>query len=665
MQFVSVALLAAFAVASTDYGFQCDQNHVINDFKTDNTLKCRLTIPPPSPVLVQFDSPFLKFNECSITLSDTEYVHIPVTPQIWSETEDVSAKIEFLLSSNCADEQSVVLQVKRKAKKYISAASTGDPHLFLTNDFETKVDFQGEGDYELFTHPQLQIQTHLSLCMFGNTCSDAITIRYGSSIMTVDMRSTQTAVMRYVTENELISYKAPSITGANDDSIEHVLDFPCGSTLKFTTYRRDSHAFINVYLFLAASYKDYGGMFNRADVARGKFLKRNQELTSTALIFFNSWKVQNDNQLLSEKQSYKLPNDFIRFPDVHCKKPKLCVPAVPTSTEASTTMEKHTVADKTITVTEILTTTAEDGAGLSGSTTDPGPQPTSAAGENNTNAAAQPTSSAGDANGGGANAPPTSTNPPAITSAHTRNGIATTTVFTTLYVQPGRATTSASGPLQTPMVHPPGFVANVTKHCTEIFVNPGCNKILRPQGGISACISDALHTGGYTWTDSHRVVYMSLCHTILDLMTCGSNEQVVQQALDAQHAAGLGSNPCLNSCSGHGKCSASGCSCGAGYSGMDCSTNLTPLLAFNPTLNAYVTNNPASSFPSCGATSDASPASGGHANPAPGDASSPMDASLPASGDASKPAPGDLAIVSSAQGYSVALAVLGVVLLML
>ena len=240
MKSFSLALLTASALAATNYGFQCQEAHVY-DKRTSNSINCRLSTKPAQPVQVTLESKDLKFKECLITLKDTAWVNIPVIAPMSCEAD---AKTKFnitaTLSSNCANPQPPLpIEVTRHSSKCIFGSSTGDPHYALTNGVP-RVTFHAPSDgseYDLFMSDQLQVQTRIGTCADGKaTCNNAITVRYGSSILVFDLKD-KTPGIKTVTKNDgSIVYSPPKVTGKNGDKVDHTFTFPCGSIVKFNTF---------------------------------------------------------------------------------------------------------------------------------------------------------------------------------------------------------------------------------------------------------------------------------------------------------------------------------------------------------------------------------------------------------------------------------------------
>lgn len=184
----------------------------------------------------------------------------------------------------------------------------------------------------------------------------------------------------------------------------------------------------------------------------------------------------------------------------------------------------------------------------------------------------------------------TTTTNAVITTVGTTTGIATTTILstTTITTTAGAVLTSSLPVSTTTMpASPPQFTEDVTTHCKKIF-NVACNAVISADNHIQACIDDCHTTGGYAMAESARLSYMALCNTHTTFMSNDIVSANVQQAVTVKKSCGLGTNNCPLSCSNNGICSANGCACNPGFSGLDCSIHLSNLLCFNPVANSFV-----------------------------------------------------------------------------
>jgi von Willebrand factor type D domain len=528
---LATAILASFglALSPAEIDFEC-QETVIDDTKTDNMLMCRLKEVPATPVNVHFESRFLNFAACVLTLADAEWHPIAVTVvPVCSRKETIPIAISARLYSSDCFESNKEITVQRSFDSCIYGSSVGDPH-FLTFNGQA-YDFQGQGYYDLFNHPQFQVQVvQGAYNSNGAAVNNAVSIRYGNSIMALDLRTD--SLMKQVTENvDGIVYTPPSATDTT-----HTVLLPCGSKVVFTTYGD----YMNIDLFVAACYSGYGGLLNQAGLATGEYFAR-EGVTTDVMTFAQSWVVPETDINMNGK--------FVPFTS-----PAMAVLkcALPTSCAAPTIAAPVQTIDLPVYVA-------------------PPPQTTTVV----TTVVAQPTiTTAGEIT--------TAAAIPAITTIGTTAGVTTTTILTTVTVAPGYT-------IQAPT---PEYIQEATTLCHGMFVVDGCNEILPPARHVQACISDSTILGNYAMAESNRIQYMAKCKTLLGYMTADPDEQVVVKADEIKEEYGLGDNKCVLDCSGRGTCTANGCVCNAGFSGLGCVTDLAPLLSYNSEQNAYVTHNP-------------------------------------------------------------------------
>ncbi|KAH9244688.1 hypothetical protein BASA81_017898 [Batrachochytrium salamandrivorans] len=155
------------------------------------------------------------------------------------------------------------------------------------------------------------------------------------------------------------------------------------------------------------------------------------------------------------------------------------------------------------------------------------------------------------------------------TAAATTTSAAATTTTGTTATAPYYASTSPSTTSSTSIVSPappapdgyippppppppPDVVVEIKKCCQSIFNIPSCNAIVPTEPYIQSCISDA--------------------------QTFGSKE------------CGFGNVHLHQHCSGKGTCTDFGCACSPGFSGMDCSMDLTKATQYDQSVNEYRIN---------------------------------------------------------------------------
>lgn len=340
----------------------------------------------------------------------------------------------------------------------------------------------------------------------------------------------------------------------------------------------------------------------------------------------DSWRVPDNNNLLLGKYKANTP---VAAAGQICTVPTAVI--APTVSAQVPILPTY-IAPSPVTTTVILTSTIIPGGPSTAVTTTTNIGTTSAPSTGtvsgnvsvSTSSIAIPSGSTSTVSGPAGNA---TTTDGVVTSVGTTTGIATTTIISTITVTGSAATTSVSGIVSTAgstalpapsgstnasssisngpsssavpestsvpssngtmPTAPSQFTDDVTVQCKRIFTVP-CNAVIPPDNHIQACISDCHITGGYGLAESGRLSYMALCNTRTTYMSNDNLKANIQQAATVKLACGLGSNVCPGSCSNNGACSANGCVCNPGYSGLDCSSQLNNLIAFNSASNSFV-----------------------------------------------------------------------------
>ncbi|KAH6587237.1 hypothetical protein BASA50_001370 [Batrachochytrium salamandrivorans] len=157
------------------------------------------------------------------------------------------------------------------------------------------------------------------------------------------------------------------------------------------------------------------------------------------------------------------------------------------------------------------------------------------------------------------------------------------------YIPPPPPTPSGYIP-PPPPPPPPYVIVEIKKCCQSIFNIPSCNAIVPTESYIQSCILDAKATGSYVSSDKVKQAYLDKCRTLTDDMIRGTTKEVIDQGTKIRKKCGFGNVTCINSCSGQGTCTDFGCACSPGFSGMDCSMDLTKTTQYDPTVKKYRIN---------------------------------------------------------------------------
>ncbi|KAL2915742.1 hypothetical protein HK105_204688 [Polyrhizophydium stewartii] len=136
---------------------------------------------------------------------------------------------------------------------------------------------------------------------------------------------------------------------------------------------------------------------------------------------------------------------------------------------------------------------------------------------------------------------------------------------------------------------PSVFDQEVEAKCREMFDIAGCKDIVPTDFYVKACVADAKTTGTYVFADGTKSAYLAKCHQATEYMSQDASPAVVDKAKTVQDSCGFGNRTCINSCSGHGTCTTYGCSCNAGWTGVDCSTDLSKSVQYDSNSGTYKT----------------------------------------------------------------------------
>ncbi|KAH6570732.1 hypothetical protein BASA62_004147 [Batrachochytrium salamandrivorans] len=173
-------------------------------------------------------------------------------------------------------------------------------------------------------------------------------------------------------------------------------------------------------------------------------------------------------------------------------------------------------------------------------------------------------------------------------SASTLPSTTSTTTSSTATIYPPPPT--PSGYVPPPPPPPPYVIVEIKKCCQSIFNIPSCNAIVPAESYIQSCISDAQTSGSYVFSDKVKQTYLAKCRTLTDDMIRGTTKEAIDQGTKIKKECGFGNGTCINSCSGKGTCTDSGCACSPGFSGMDCSMDLTKATQYDQSVNEYRIN---------------------------------------------------------------------------
>ncbi|KAI8912744.1 hypothetical protein EDD86DRAFT_116758 [Gorgonomyces haynaldii] len=538
---------------------------------SETKFKCRLKNKPSGDVRLFFEAPGLTFGNCSYLIPAEKYsdfLEIPVRGVpvfVDRPSDDITVTVKVDTPDSVYGDTKETYKGKRTYSPCGTCVSVGDPHLVTFDGFATTR--HDLGTYWFLKQEHLEVQvTHVQCSKEGIACNGAVSIRYGKTVLALDVREGKgDESFKIVTgDQKELEYTAPAIKGSGRT---HTVVVPGGTTLQVThNINRKQGSYLDINLHLGEGLHGYGGICNQIKPSTpetlhcsdGKDVSRNK-----ATEFVTSWKVDDkSNHLFGNyrttnpemKEVYKacsLPPVPTLTPPKETQPPlpQYTVPvssevyATTVSTVISTTIVTSTTVLPTVTTTTVVSTSVEAG----------------------TTTVVTSTSVL----------PALSTSTQAITS----------TVATV-------STVSSAQPQYTQPPANPEYTKEVTAHCQGLFAAPGCDKLIPSAPYVQACVSDALTTGNYLMSEAMKIAYLARCNTLTGYMQQDVQPAVVQNATQVRKDCGLGSNQCINSCSGKGLCGPNGCVCNPGFGGLDCSVDLNAKVSYNQDTKQYGTNNP-------------------------------------------------------------------------
>ncbi|KAI8609322.1 hypothetical protein BC830DRAFT_1085576 [Chytriomyces sp. MP71] len=148
---------------------------------------------------------------------------------------------------------------------------------------------------------------------------------------------------------------------------------------------------------------------------------------------------------------------------------------------------------------------------------------------------------------------------------------------------PPTVITNASAPVAVfnPAAYMAADLVNAQNQCQQILSAEKCEQLPTANAAffLDACIKDYLLSSSHRFSEGHRQMLHVRCAAACQAVVNSPApvQTLVQPAAALQLQNGYGQNLCPNSCSGNGVCSAVGCACAAGFSGVNCSVNLATL----------------------------------------------------------------------------------------
>jgi hypothetical protein len=516
-----------------------------------NKFQIKLNQKPTEPVQVYFEAKGLEFATCQLDIDTDRYdqwqdVVISGVPVFENRAEtNLDIKVRAYQGQTKIDQ---VYTAQRTPLAGGVCTSVGDPH-YKTFDNQI-IEYQGVGCFSLFDSKDLQIQATQTYCFgksSGPSCNQAIAIRYGSTVMALDVR--QGIDMKQIAPNvDGVLYTPPG----NKDAT-HTVKLPDGSIINMVVNKKrpffhwltkkPDYSWIDVTINVAGGYQKNGGICNRLRNTDQKLYGR-QGTPLAAPEFMESYKVSDaDNLLLGKYVTstpyYNAPVATCVLPDAPRPKPQpypvvVLQPYKAVVTTAPVYNQDTEAYDRTPANEDTAPVYDQD------------------------------------------------------TGAYDRTP----------------ANEDASYPKETPAPALPADYKNqVETHCQNLF-DDECATVCNKPFYVKACINDAIKAGSLVFAESSKIQYMAQCRLATNYLQHDPEPVVVQKAQAIQQKACLNNYECPNNCSGNGVCGNNGCRCNASFGGKDCSIDLTQLISYNEEKNAYTRATSPSVYTAAGTSSD-------------------------------------------------------------
>ncbi|KAH9263430.1 hypothetical protein BASA83_013186 [Batrachochytrium salamandrivorans] len=564
-----ITFLCAAAIGSVSGAFLTFDPDpiVLKDADISTSVSVQLKSKPAEAVTVYFESPSTFMSTCVIVFDPNSWnvpqkinvmsVPPPIDP---SDPRKQAATNSELLAKAVAvgplsaDLSSTDVLKITQASKDLSHCRIGDN---IVNIFDSlDLLFSKPGWYQMVSTGDIEVQILWSECGAGLKCFPAVVFRYGPTVMSLDTRGPVKGIGEYPMTEVTPNTSGVRYTSGSEPGL-HTIVFPCGSKLNIVVINKNGIINLFVFLYLVAGYTSPRGFCNkpRPDSPDNKLIGSDGKLYSHERenevdAFFRSWGIKDENVLTNPDTRASIPP--LQQPGTICKFPKDPPPKpvdpVPTTTTGTTTAAT-TAATTTTATTTAATTAATTTAATTSSTT--------------------------------------STTATALYSASTLPSTTSTTTSSTSTIYPLPPTPSGYIPPPPP---PPDVVVEIQKCCQSIFNIPSCNTIVPAESYIQSCILDAQASGSYVLSDKVKQAYLAKCRTLTDDMILDPTKEVIDQGNQIRKEYGFGNVTCINSCSGKGTCTDFGCACSPGFSGMDCSMDLTKANQYDPTVDQYRIN---------------------------------------------------------------------------
>ncbi|KAH6581504.1 hypothetical protein BASA60_002387 [Batrachochytrium salamandrivorans] len=474
------------------------------------------------------------------------------------------------------------------------------------------------GWYWMLSTGDLAIQVKVVKCTGKQLCITHVIARYGTSVMSMDVSGPAKNIwdywMLYDTIDINVMQRIP-IAGEGN----HRLNFPYGSSLTVKIVNNNGIMSLNLIILLYPGYSSPGGLCNKPRDessdnmligSNGRSYRRMEVLENFG--FFGSWGVKAKDVLMNPTTKTLQPyirqqsGTVCRIPDN--LQPKPVIPAPPNPVDPVPSEPVDPVSPNPVDPDSPKPADPDSPKPADPVSPNPvipappnpvdpvPPNPVIPAPPNPVDPIPpKPTTATTTAAATTAAATTTTTTTTPYSASSSPSTISTTTSSTsTIYLPPpspgGYVTPAPGGYIPPPPPPPPDVVAEIQKYCQSIFDIPSCNAIVPAESYIQSCILDAQTSGSYVSSDKVKQAYLAKCRTLTDDMIRGTTKGAIDQGTKIRKEYGFGNATCINSCSGQGTCTDFGCACSPGFSGMDCSMDLTKAVQYDQSVNEYRIN---------------------------------------------------------------------------
>ncbi|KAH6559872.1 hypothetical protein BASA60_001253 [Batrachochytrium salamandrivorans] len=605
-----VTFLCAVAIGSVSGAFLTFEpaRIVFKDTEISTSFSIKLKSKPTESVTVYLEHPSIFISDCVVIFGPDNWdiaQQIIVAPTYlppWTRRAEQPLYIDSELVARAVtagplppDLSSKDKLKVRQSPRYVYKCSVSNGR---GNTFEDiPFIFNKVGQYNMVSTRDINIQVNASVYAGDLPLTTNVRLRYGSTIMEMDTygldENFSGCSVKQVTPNvDGMSYSY------NPQTSKCVISFPCGSSLNIMMTRFDGFVGLYMGLLLVDRYPSVRGLCNvqrrpsSSDVLVGSNGKSYSRHNAKGVVAFSdSWMIGAVKDLIDPNAKALIPT--IRRRVTVCTIPKdpqpnPVIPAPPLLSSSTTT------ATTTTATTTITTITATAAAAVTTATTTAATTTTSTTTVTTTTTSTTTTSTSTSSSTTGSST--TALFSTVNFSTSTSQYSASTLPFTTSTTTPSTSTISPAPPAPDgyipppPPPPPPDVVVEIQKCCQSIFNIPSCNAIVPTESYIQSCISDAQTSGSYVLSDKVKQEYLAKCRTLTDDMIRDPTKEVIDQGNQIRKEYGFGNGTCINSCSGKGTCTDFGCACSPGFSGMDCSMDLTKATQYDQSVDQYRSN---------------------------------------------------------------------------